>query len=73
MGLRLHKMSQLYGKALKIFQEKVVTPTGFEPVAYRLGICRSILLSYGANRQKRRLLSHDLFMFNPLVHIRWHA
>ena len=29
-------------------REKVVTPTGFEPVAYRLGICRSILLSYGA-------------------------
>src|SRR5689334_15470217 len=26
----------------------LVTPTGFEPVAYRLGICRSILLSYGA-------------------------
>ena len=25
----------------------LVIPTGFEPVAYRLGICRSILLSYG--------------------------
>ena len=25
----------------------MVIPTGFEPVAYRLGICRSILLSYG--------------------------
>src|SRR6476660_3315736 len=25
----------------------LATPTGFEPVAYRLGICRSILLSYG--------------------------
>ncbi len=24
-----------------------MTPTGFEPVAYRLGIYRSILLSYG--------------------------
>ena len=29
----------------------VVTPTGFEPVAYRLGICRSILLSYGAGQR----------------------
>jgi hypothetical protein len=26
----------------------VVTPSGFEPLTYRLGICRSILLSYGA-------------------------
>ena len=28
----------------------VVIPTGIEPVTYRLGICRSILLSYGTNR-----------------------
>lgn len=25
----------------------MVIPTGIEPVTYRLGICRSILLSYG--------------------------
>lgn len=28
----------------------MVRPTGFEPVAYRLGICRSILLSYGRSK-----------------------
>ena len=28
--------------------EKMVTPAGFEPATYRLGICRSIRLSYGA-------------------------
>ena len=28
----------------------MVIPTGFEPVASRLGILRSILLSYGTNR-----------------------
>ena len=26
----------------------MATPAGFEPATYRLGICRSILLSYGA-------------------------
>jgi hypothetical protein len=31
-----------------------VRPTGFEPAAYRLGICRSIHLSYG--RIKNNLL-----------------
>ncbi len=25
----------------------MASPAGFEPTAYRLGICRSILLSYG--------------------------
>ena len=29
-------------------EKQVVTPSGFEPLAYRLGICRSIRLSYGA-------------------------
>jgi hypothetical protein len=28
----------------------MVIPTGFEPVAYSLGNCRSILLSYGTIR-----------------------
>lgn len=28
----------------------LVIPTGIEPVTYRLGICRSILLSYGTTR-----------------------
>lgn len=29
---------------------EMVIPTGIEPVTYRLGICRSILLSYGTTR-----------------------
>ncbi len=29
-------------------QENLATPRGFEPPTYRLGICRSIRLSYGA-------------------------
>lgn len=28
-------------------EAQMVIPTGFEPVAYSLGNCRSILLSYG--------------------------
>jgi hypothetical protein len=34
----------------KRVEGSMVIPTGFEPVAYRLGICRSILLSYGTIR-----------------------
>lgn len=30
--------------------KNMVIPTGIEPVTYRLGICRSILLSYGTTR-----------------------
>lgn len=30
--------------------KSMVIPTGIEPVTYRLGICRSILLSYGTTR-----------------------
>ena len=30
---------------------QVVIPTGIEPVTYRLGICRSILLSYGTSQR----------------------
>ena len=35
-----------FAKPLK----NLVIPTGIEPVTYRLGICRSILLSYGTTR-----------------------
>ena len=37
------------GNVTGIF-ERLVIPTGIEPVTYRLGICRSILLSYGTSR-----------------------
>jgi hypothetical protein len=30
---------------------RVVIPAGIEPATYRLGICRSILLSYGTSRE----------------------
>jgi hypothetical protein len=45
-----------------IFQKciaEVATPRGFEPPTYRLGICRSILLSYGVHC---RGISCDLFI-----------
>ena len=31
----------------------MVTPTGLEPVTSRLGILRSILMSYGASQRRR--------------------
>lgn len=37
-------LSNLTNNILK--KRKLVTPTGFEPVAYRLGICGSIPLTY---------------------------
>ena len=37
-------------KIRQAFDFRVVIPTGIEPVTYRLGICRSILLSYGTTR-----------------------
>ena len=40
------KVRQWFDKRLK----NMVIPTGIEPVTYRLGICRSILLSYGTTR-----------------------
>ncbi len=49
-GLRTPNLSLPF-KALESFQmgeSRMVTPRGFEPLTYRLGICRSILLSYGA-------------------------
>src|SRR5205085_3572012 len=43
-------LCSLLGRHLSpLTSSNLVTPTGFEPVAYRLGICRSILLSYGAD------------------------
>lgn len=36
--------------SIRLKQQNVVIPTGIEPVTYRLGICRSILLSYGTTR-----------------------
>ena len=39
-------------KALDLLTD-LATPRGFEPLTYRLGICRSILLSYGAHCAKR--------------------
>ena len=41
-----------------VFAINLVRPTGFEPVACRLGICRSIHLSYGriVRRQMVRLV-----------------
>ena len=40
------KFREVFGVCYLI--DLMVTPTGFEPVTYRLGICRSIQLSYGA-------------------------
>ena len=40
------KYGDNFAKCLKT----LVIPTGIEPVTYRLGICRSILLSYGTTR-----------------------
>ena len=39
-----------YGRCLAKLLKTMVIPTGIEPVTYRLGICRSILLSYGTTR-----------------------
>ncbi len=39
-----------YGDNFAKYLKKLVIPTGIEPVTYRLGICRSILLSYGTTR-----------------------
>ncbi len=43
---RAVSVSEYYNKN----KDLVVIPTGIEPVTYRLGICRSILLSYGTSR-----------------------
>ena len=39
-----------YGDNFAKYLKTLVIPTGIEPVTYRLGICRSILLSYGTTR-----------------------
>ena len=52
MANRLIQLAKIASKALNSLtaQQRVVIPTGIEPVTYRLGICRSILLSYGTSR-----------------------
>ncbi len=53
----IHVASGFYRASKKTvvpkFWKLLVIPTGFEPVAYRLGICRSILLSYGTIQADR--------------------
>ena len=38
------------GPGLAALTGKMVIPEGLEPPTYRLGICRSILMSYGTTR-----------------------
>ena len=50
-GFRLdfkHSFRQPLARTIIQFEPKMVTPTGLEPVTSRLGISRSILMSYGA-------------------------
>ncbi len=40
--------------------EVLVRPTGFEPAAYRVGVCHSIQLSYERIYQEKRNIAYSI-------------
>ena len=53
-----------------LWTRELVTPTGFEPVTYRLGICRSIRLSYGATETAYSITRYFCQLaFNPCARL----